>query len=248
MRAFLSFQKDIDQNEASGSHRWMVSYADFITLLFVLFLVLYAKLPKQIEVPSPQLQPLHGPMIAGLRPRHARPPLQVAVQSTMAALPAAQSQQTQQKQQAMWQELRQTLSELVQAGDITLVTRDQGLLLEIRDTALFGSGTAQPAGQAGSILARIAGVLANDANLVVVEGHTDDVPIQTAQYPSNWELSSARAASVVRSLQEHGISPNRLTASGLAETKPISSNDSAQGRSENRRVSLLVLNGPADRI
>ena len=251
MRAFLSFQKDADQNEASGSHRWMVSYADFITLLFVLFLVLYAKLPKQIEVPAPQLQPLHGPMITGLRPRHVRPPLQVAAQFAMPPIPAARSQQkeqTQQKQQVMWQELTQTLSELVQAGDITLVTREQGLLLEIRDTALFASGTAQPAAQAGSILARIADVLAKDANLVVVEGHTDDVPIQTAQYPSNWELSSARAASVVRALQEHGISPNRLTASGLAETKPISRNDTPQGRSENRRVSLLVMSDPASRI
>ena len=245
MRAFLSFQKDADQNDASGSHRWMVSYADFITLLFVLFLVLYAKLPKQIEVPAPQIQPLHGSMITGLRPRHVRLPVPAQVQ---APVQAATPVRAQQKQQVLWHELTQTLSELVQAGDITLVTREQGLLLEIRDTALFASGTAQPATQAGSILTRIADVLAKDSNLVVVEGHTDNVPIQTTQYPSNWELSSARAASVVRALQEHGISPNRLTASGLAETKPISSNDTAQGRSENRRVSLLVLNGPANRI
>ena len=238
--ALLSFQqRDADHSDASGSHRWMVSYADFITLLFVLFLVLYARLPKQSEVPAPQLQPLHESMIAGLRTRHKRIPARV-----QATVPPETPAPVQQKQQRMWQELTQTLSELVQAGDITLVTREEGLLLEIRDTALFASGTAQPAAQAGSILARIADVLAKNTNLVVVEGHTDNVPIQTAQYPSNWELSSARAASVVRALQEHGISPNRMTASGLAETKPVSSNDSARGRSENRRVSLLVLNGP----
>lgn len=233
MRPFLSFQKETEQNAAAGSHRWMVSYADFITLLFVLFLVLYAKLPKQNEVSTPKVQPLHGQMIPGIRPRHVQLPIQA-----QAATPA----RSMEKQQVVWQELTHTLSELVQAGDITLITREEGVLLEIRDTALFASGTAQPAAQAGNILAKIADVLEKDANRVVVEGHTDSVPIQTAQYPSNWELSSARAASVVRALQEHGINPNRLTASGLAETKPKSSNDTAQGRSENRRVSLLVLN------
>ncbi|MBV8634840.1 MAG: OmpA family protein, partial [Burkholderiaceae bacterium] len=78
-------------------------------------------------------------------------------------------------------------------------------------------------------------------NRVVVEGHTDNVPIQTTQFPSNWELSAARAASIVRALQERGIAAERLEASGMADTKPKSSNSNAQGRSENRRVSLLVL-------
>lgn len=239
MRPLLSFQKDTGQNEASGTQRWMVSYADFITLLFVLFLVLYAKLPKQNEVNTPKVQPLHGQMIPGIRPRHVQLPV-LAQAAAPARLP--------EKQQVVWQNLTHTLSELGQVGDITLVTREEGILLEIRDTALFASGTAQPAAQADNILARIADVLEKDTNLVVVEGHTDNVPIRTTQYPSNWELSSARAASVVRALQEHGISPNRMTASGLAETKPKSSNDTAQGRSENRRVSLLVLNQPENRI
>jgi chemotaxis protein MotB len=115
-------------------------------------------------------------------------------------------------------------------------------LLEIKDTALFASGTAQPALQADGIIAKVSGILAHTTNQVVVEGHTDSVPIQNAQFPSNWELSAARAASVVRALQERGIIANRLSASGLADTQPKSSNDTARGRSENRRVSLLVLN------
>ncbi|CAN5458807.1 OmpA family protein [soil metagenome] len=235
MRPLLSFQKDTAQNEATGSQRWVVSYADFITLLFVLFLVLYARLPKQNTVDTPKVQPLHGQMIPGIRPRHVQLPIQA-----QAATPA----RSQQKQQVVWQELTHTLSELLQAGDVTMVTRDEGVLLEIRDTALFASGTAQPAAQAAGIIARIAEVLEKDSNLVTVEGHTDSMPIQNTQYPSNWELSSARAASVVRALQEKGIHPNRLTASGLADTKPISSNETTQGRSENRRVSLLILNSP----
>jgi chemotaxis protein MotB len=235
MRDFISFQHDIEPGDAAGNNRWMVSYADFMTLLFVLFLVLYARLPKQHDVSVPVAQSLHAPIIPGIRPRHITLPIQPK--------PVMRSPNPSiDKQRMLLQELARTFTDLVQAGDITLVTREEGVLLEIKDSALFASGTAQPAAQAGGIVAKISGVLSKNSNQVVVEGHTDSVPIQTAQFPSNWELSSARAASVVRALQESGINPNRLTASGLAETKPKSSNDTAQGRSENRRVSLLVLN------
>lgn len=235
MRDFISFRRNAEPSEAVGNNRWMVSYADFMTLLFVLFLVLYAKLPKQHDVSVPTVQVLHESIIPGIRPRHALLPIHPK--------PVVSSPNREiDKQQVLLQELARTFSDLVQAGDITLVTRDEGVLLEIKDTALFASGTAQPAPQADGIVAKISEILAKNTNQVVVEGHTDSVPIRTAQFPSNWELSSARAASVVRALQERGIAPNRLVASGLAETKPRSSNDSAQGRSENRRVSLLVIN------
>jgi chemotaxis protein MotB len=235
MRDFISFQPDTEQGGTAGTHRWMVSYADFMTLLFVLFLVLYAKLPKHhdIPVPIPTLPVLHASVIPGIRLHRA--PIQTA-QVVPPSNPVLE------KQKELLQELARTFTDLVQAGDITLVTREEGVLLEVKDTALFASGTAQPADQANGIIEKISGILLKNNNQVVVEGHTDNVPIQTAQFPSNWELSSARAASVVRALQERGINPNRLTASGLAETKPKSSNDTAQGRSENRRVSLLVLN------
>ncbi|MBV8666900.1 MAG: OmpA family protein [Burkholderiaceae bacterium] len=239
MRDFISFQRDAEHNETAGTHRWMVSYADFVTLLFVLFLVLYAKLPKQPEVPTvppPAVQGLHQPVIAGIRPRHAALAAQ-AKPTTL--LPDSVSL----RQQALLDELAHTFSDRVDAGEITLVTREQGVLLEVKDTALFASGTAQPAAHADLIIDKIVAILAKTSNKVVVEGHTDNVPIQNAQFPSNWELSSARAASVVRALQERGIAAYRLSASGLADTKPISSNDTARGRSENRRVSLLLLNG-----
>jgi chemotaxis protein MotB len=155
---------------------------------------------------------------------------------------AAPANDPAEKQQALLRELARTFNDLVEDGEITLVTREQGVLLEIKDSALFASGTAQPAQQAGDIVDKIAAILAGKDNRVVVEGHTDDVPIQTVQFPSNWELSSARAASIVRALQERGIDPQRLEASGMADTKPKSSNLTAQGRSENRRVSLQVFN------
>jgi chemotaxis protein MotB len=231
-KEFISFQVEAEASDSAGNNRWMVSYADFMTLLFVLFLALYAKLPKHEQPAVPALSDPRAPIIAGIRPRHVVP----------APAVAAAASDPVDSQQALLRELARTFNDLVQDGEITLVTRDQGILLEIKDSALFASGTAQPAQHAGEIADKIAAILADKDNRVVVEGHTDNVPIQTVQFPSNWELSSARAASIVRALQERGINPMRLEASGMADTKPKSSNLTVQGRSENRRVSLLVLN------
>ena len=227
-REFISFQNEPENSEGAGNNRWMVSYADFMTLLFVLFLALYAKLPKHEAAPVPAIPDPHASIIPGIRPHKPVP------------VPVVPSQ-VEDKQQALLRELARTFNDLTQDGEVTLVTRDQGILLDIKDSALFSSGTAQPAAQAGAIVDRIAAILAANNNRVIVEGHTDNMPIQTTQFPSNWELSAARAASIVRALQEGGIAADRLEASGMADTHPRSSNDTAQGRSENRRVSLLVL-------
>jgi chemotaxis protein MotB len=225
---FISFREGTEINEGAGNNRWMVSYADFMTLLFVLFLALYAKLPKHEAPPAPAIPDPHASIIPGIR-QHKPVPAPV--------LPS----QAEDKQQALLRELARTFNDLTQDGEITLVMRDQGILLDIKDSALFASGTAQPAAQAGAIVDKIAALLFDSGNRLIVEGHTDNVPIRTAQFPSNWELSAARAASIVRALQERGIAADRLEASGMADTRPRSSNDTAQGRSDNRRVSLLVL-------
>ncbi len=211
----------------------MISYADFMTLLFVLFLVLYAKLPKHLDMPVPTMPDAHASLIPGIRPHRPMPPIKPVIPTT---------DTTNDKQQLLLQELARTFTDLVQDGEVTMETRAEGVLLDVKDSALFASGTAQPAPQANAIVDKIADILAKNDNNVIVEGHTDSVPIRTAQYPSNWELSSARAASIVRALQERGISPDRLSASGYADTRPKSTNETLQGRSENRRVSLLVLN------
>ena len=227
-KEFISFQNETDTNEGSGNNRWMVSYADFMTLLFVLFLALYAKLPKHEAPPVPAIPNPRAGIIPGIRPHKPVP------------APAIPSR-TEDRQQALLRELARTFNDLTQDGEVSLVTRDQGILLDVKDSALFASGAAQPASQAAAIVDKIAAILAGNGNRVIVEGHTDNVPIQTAQFPSNWELSAARAASIVRALQERGIAAERLEASGMADTKPRSSNATEQGRSENRRVSLLVL-------
>lgn len=201
------------EGDGHGSNeRWMVSYADFITLLFVVFLVLYANAPKKASVTANVLKEM-GSVTRGAPPK---------------------------SQQDLIDALNTALQGRVQPGDVTLIAQPGGVLVEIKDKTLFGSGTAKPAVGSGDVLTTLAAVLSPRPNLIEVEGHTDSVPMQSAQFDSNWELSSARAAGVTRTLQARGIGGERLTALGRADTRPKSSNDTSAGRSQNRRVTIFV--------
>lgn len=112
--------------------------------------------------------------------------------------------------------------------------------LRVKDNILFPTAEAGLSGRGEQVLGELAERLGGSDYAITVEGHTDDRPIQTWRYPSNWELSAARAAAVVRQLIEAGIRPGRLNAVGLADTQPIASNDNPEGRAENRRVDLVL--------
>jgi chemotaxis protein MotB len=125
------------------------------------------------------------------------------------------------------------------------ITREaQQIRLEVKDSFLFESGSADLKPQATVILEGLIGLLQRHAGGIAVEGHTDDKPIATARYPSNWELSAARASAVARYLSTHGIAPQRVQAVGYADTRPRSSNDSTEGRARNRRVTLVIYPQP----
>jgi flagellar motor protein MotB len=198
--------------------------------------------------PQPQIQPqpqVQAQLQAQAQPQAPAQPQYQPQYRSVAALPVATAQPVTvapDPQKALLDRLNRSLSEFSGAGNIVMVARKDGIVLEISDTALFASGTAQPAPRAQEIIEKLVAAIGNGKNAVIVEGHTDNLPIRNAQYPSNWELSSARAASVARALQERGVDPDRLTASGMAQTKPRSSNQTEQGRRENRRVSLIILN------
>lgn len=125
-------------------------------------------------------------------------------------------------------------------AQVEMTTRPGEADLMIKDDLLFGEGstTLKPGGTA--LLDRLAQLLSRNDCDVSVEGHTDDLPIHTARFPSNWELSTARASAVTRYFIEHGIAPARLTAAGYADTRPLAANDDAAGRARNRRVALVV--------
>ncbi|MGM0449701.1 MAG: OmpA/MotB family protein [Pseudomonadota bacterium] len=124
--------------------------------------------------------------------------------------------------------------------DVEISHSDEGLRLRISSGLLFESGQAELSQKGLDTLAELVPRLAQSAHPILVTGHTDDVPIATGRYPSNWELSSARAAQVVRFFQKEGITPERMTAVGKAHTKPRTTNETAEGRARNRRVELLL--------
>lgn len=123
---------------------------------------------------------------------------------------------------------------------------ERGLVVSIQETLLFESGSADITARAREILEKISTVLAVAPNQIKVEGHTDNLPIHTTLFPSNWELSVIRATNVVQILQHDGISPERLSAAGYGEYRPIASNDTEASRGRNRRVDLVILRSKYD--
>jgi chemotaxis protein MotB len=137
------------------------------------------------------------------------------------------------------------MQELIERGMIAVRRKDDTVEVEIRTDILFPSGQSQLTPRAVQIIERIGDTLRRFPNPLNVEGHTDDRPIATPQFPSNWELSAARAASVVHLLTQRGLQPSRLTVVGYGEQQPIRSNATAEGRNANRRVLLLIRGTPA---
>ncbi|WP_018951420.1 flagellar motor protein MotD [Thioalkalivibrio sp. AKL12] len=144
-------------------------------------------------------------------------------------------------------EIEQAMAQWIEDGDLRVTREAYWLEIEITSRLLFASGAATLNPQAEALLQEVGGILAPRVSRVHVEGHTDNVPIQTAIYPSNWELSSGRAAAVVSVFEEVGVDPENLVALGYGEHRPAASNDTAEGRAENRRVSIVVLPGARPR-
>jgi chemotaxis protein MotB len=141
---------------------------------------------------------------------------------------------------AVEEEVGRAMAELVERGLVSVRRRQATVEVEIRTDILFGSGSATLTPDAEAVIARIGAVLARFHNPILVEGHTDNRPIRTPQFPSNWELSAARAASVVHVLTERGVPGGQVTVIGFAEFRPVASNDDAAGRNANRRVLVVV--------
>ncbi|MFL9947768.1 OmpA family protein [Paraburkholderia agricolaris] len=212
---------DADDEVQSG--RWLISYADLITTLMVLFLALYAlQLAKNRE--------LEVKMLA-----------QRAVKTATAARVVQAPPAVPEVPDAARRQLLALLAPLQDNRQITISNASQGVEIAINAKVLFNSGDAHLLPESFDVLNRIAGVLRERAkNNILVEGHTDSVPISSAKYESNWELSSARAGAVVRFFAGRGIEPHRMAAIGRADNFPLIIGDDAAARAANRRVTILV--------
>ncbi len=232
--------------EHENHERWLVSYADFITLLFAFFVVMYALssinegkyriLSESLNAafrntPSGQIivvtdgamaQPIPTPVV--------RPPV----------APDEAKKRQRERMRNMANLIIEALAPLVKQGKVRVLETSRGVTIEINDSILFAPGLANLEPLSINALQAVAQVLVDSNFPITIEGHTDNIPINTPQFPSNWELSAVRATTVLRLFADTGVNPDRLTAIGYGEQRPVESNATPEGRARNRRVSILI--------
>jgi chemotaxis protein MotB len=230
--------------------RWLVSYADFITLLFAFFVVMFASSQadksKAKAISESVREALEagkfGGAVAGLLGRtiNASP-----------KKPPPKPEENPPKQPAQGSgdlagslaSLTKDLQPEIQSGKVKVDMQARGLVISLREAAFFGSGDDSLLPTADSSLDKIAAAIEKLPNNVRLEGHTDSIPIHNARFRSNWQLSAARGIAMLELFTtRYGISSQRLCIAGYADTVPVESNDSAEGRAHNRRVDIVIVN------
>ena len=251
---------------------WAIPYGDLVTLLLAFFVVMYAmssvnegkyrvlsdslvaafngapKALEPIQVGEKQvgsgadaaINLVQQAMIEG-QPRRSIQPIGIA-QPLQTAMPVDSAQQREELA-GVADEVEQAMSDLIDRELVTVRRHGKWVEVEIRTDILFPSGVATLSPAAEQVLQQLAETLKPFPNAIRVEGHTDNRPISTTAFPSNWELSAARAASVVHLFTRAGMDPARLAVIGLGENRPSQSNATAEGRNANRRVLLVILGG-----
>lgn len=266
-------------DEHVNHEAWVIPYADLLTLLLALFVVLYAMSSvnttkyralaqaisaafngsRSVIVPiTPNSPPSSTPVPTNKPVPIPRMPLpQILLpELTQHITPAPLTQQApdkageklseeQQNLERIRNEVERALQPLIEKKLVVVRRTPNWLEIEIRTDILFPSGVATLSPSASSVLTNLGEILAPFANPLRVEGYTDDMPIDTATYPSNWELSAARAASVARLFAQHGVDPERLGIVGWGQYRPAADNASEDGRNKNRRVLVVVLSDKA---
>ncbi|EED30899.1 OmpA/MotB domain protein [gamma proteobacterium NOR5-3] len=251
--------------ESVDNHdRWLVSYADFITLLFAFFVVMYStsavnvgdfrvlsdSIVQAFGLPGVSFDPSRpngdgtsssrlGIPQAAVADEAPRVPLQSAANARTpeAALGDIASEQEMTGVEAA---VQTSIGDLIAPDRFAVTGNDKWLEIKIPARMLFPSGSRSLLASSIPMLRRLADTLKALPNEVVVQGHTDNQPIRNGQFPSNWELSTARAAAIARVFEEEGVDPVKLSAVGFGPNRPIADNASEEGRAENRRVVVLV--------
>jgi chemotaxis protein MotB len=242
--------------EHENHERWLVSYADFITLLFAFFVVMYAissinegkyrvmsdsivdafkntpTSEKVVYIAAPMAQTSESGKIQ-------MQPVPVRAQPDLVGKEEAEARRKQMKSVAG--DLLGVMEPLVKNGQVKVTESNRGISIEINASLLFEPARAELNASTVSVLKAVAQVLAKDNHQIQIEGHTDNLPIASPVFPSNWELSSARASSVTRLFVENGVAPARIVVIGYADNHPVESNNTPEGRARNRRVTVMIL-------
>lgn len=227
------------KSEKKGSPLWMTTYSDMVTLLLCLFVLLFSfsNLDEDKFVGFiAAFQGALGLLDGGTDIR----PIKDAPVADVGSIQVSQAEIEQMR--AVYEELAKVIEEGHLAGNVELELESRGVVVRFSDRLFFDLGKAELRKESLVVLADVAKVLRNLPNHIRIEGHTDNLPIHNARYPSNWELSTARATTVIRYLiEELGFAPDRLSAAGYGEYRPVADNSTAEGRARNRRVDIVVL-------
>lgn len=240
-------------DEVDNHERWLVSYADFVTLLFAFFLVMYSissedfsqykklthalnsSFGEQDKVIEPEI--VQAEIVETIEPIEV-PDVVVDPKDKELSNEILKERLLLEK---VSEQLNDALQDYIKDDQITVIKNDFWVELQMNSQLLFLSGKAHLSSDASLIFKKVAELIASMPNIISIEGHTDNIPIENKLFSSNWELSSARATSVVREFINNGISPQRLSAVGYGEFHPVAENKTEEGRAQNRRVVLVLV-------
>jgi len=229
-------------------NRWVISYADFVTMLLALFMVMFAANSMgnaKVKDVNTSIQKVFSSSESNLNQKQKEIPNKELKEDI-------EKQNSQNNNDTILeggdgildgQRIVNIIKENIDDDkSVTILKNDRGVVIRLNDTMLFDAGSAIIKPQAMVTLDKISLTLEKFQNPILIEGHTDSTPISSEKYPSNWELSTARATNIIKYLtNSHKFPPNRLSAVGYGEYMPISENTSPQGRAKNRRVDIIVL-------
>lgn len=219
------------EEEHENVERWMVSYADFVTLLFCFFTAMYAI----SNVDSGKLGKFVESMKAAFNNEETRTNAISVIEGVQIFIPADVNVES---------DVRNILGTVIKAskGSINVKRETRGVVISVADKYFYETGKADLKENARELLDKIASALKQNSNMIRIEGHTDNVPIHNGNFLSNWELSAYRAINVAKYLLDtHNIEAGRVSTIGYAEYKPVASNDTPEGRAKNRRVDIVIL-------
>lgn len=233
------------EEQKAGAPEWLATYGDMMTLLLVFFVLLFSMSTVDSQKYKAVVQSLSGSL--GMLDSGTTVSMEPLINNFPSDNPTDSPSEYAEFTE-MQEELQNLLEENNLKGNIKLELNERGLTIRFLDNVLFDSGKADLTPVAKQIIDNISVILLQSNKKIAVEGHTDNVPISTYKYPSNWELSTARAVNVVKyMIDDKQIDPVRLSAAGYADQHPISDNSTAEGRESNRRVDMVILRSESNK-
>lgn len=242
--------KRIEEEEKENNERWLLTYSDLITLLMIFFVIMYAMSSINSEKYNSLSKSLNA--VLGSGGENVVTSGQSSIIDFGHSGGTSESEnnsaaQTQISPDIGMSNVEDELNDYLAQNGLNdyaeVYTDERGVGIRFKDSVLFDSGKADVKDSLKGTIARIGSILSKDDNYIRVEGHTDNIPINNSQFKSNWQLSAVRAANVAQLLiEESGISPQKISAVGYGEYRPIADNSTAEGRSKNRRVDIVLIN------